>query len=302
MSPLVLCTEQDCDHTDAPGYTLGLMMEAAILHQAATPHRDPVHITVHYLRVPARAILEIRVRVLKVGKGLTNLLVDLVQNGKMMIMTHMIFGVLAPPPTDPPATRILTLEPPHPKARRTPMQTHPSKCTHVPDTRYWLNNGHFIDAHDPVYVARAKSDAEGLQWGTYMTLTSEQGPLRPSMIPFLADSAMGLVESMGTVQEMRKRWFPTITLTIEFKFPIPSLSSADHSPRTVALFSSGSFVNDPQARHDNRVELWTAPSDIGVGEVREGWRETQRCLAVANCVMMVVPAVVGTSKVKGAKL
>ncbi|OBZ66963.1 hypothetical protein A0H81_13325 [Grifola frondosa] len=281
------------------------MLEAAIHHQSSTNHRDPIHIAVHFLRVATRrAPVEVHVRVLKIGRDFTNLLVDLVQNDKTMITTHMIFGTLVPLPSAPASSRVLTLEPPHPKARRIPMQTHPSKCQDIPETRSWRRNKHVVDAHDPVYVARSKSDAEGMQWGTYLMLTTDHGPLRPSMIPFLADTAMGLVESMGSsVEEIRKSWFATTTLTIEFKSPIPPASSKDHSPRTVALFSTGSFANDPQARHDTRVEVWTAPSDIGEGEEQADWKETQRCLAVVNTVMVVVPVAVNVGQgMKGSKL
>ncbi|OBZ76863.1 hypothetical protein A0H81_03446 [Grifola frondosa] len=283
------------------GYSVGIILEAAIQHQSGSKHPDPIHLTVHFLRIPRLATLHVHVRVLKIGRDFTNLLADLVQNDTVMITTHMMFGVLVPPPSTP---HVLTLAPPHPKARRTPMQTHPSKCTWVPDTRFWGTSKHIRDAHDPVYVARSKSDAEGMQWGTYFMLPTERGPLRPSMIPCLADSAMGLVESMGvSVEEVRKWWYATTTLTMEFKFPIPPASSADHSPRTVALFSTGAFANDPQARHDTRVEVWTAPSDIGEGEERAGWRETQRCLAVMNTVMVVVPAAVNINAgAKGGKL
>ena len=58
-----------------------------------------------------------------------------------------------------------------------------------------------------------------------------------------------------------RSWFPTITLSIEFKTRIPS--SAEFSDRTVGLYSESRFLHDPHARHNARVEVWTAPSCIG---------------------------------------
>ena len=81
-----------------------------------------------------------------------------------------------------------------------------------------------------------------------------------------------------------------MVMTIEFKFPIPKPSSEDHSPRTVAIFSAGKFINDPQGRHDVYVEVWTAPSDIGDGIEKDNWKETQRCLAVSTQMALLLPA------------
>lgn len=78
-------------------------------------------------------------------------------------------------------------------------------------------------------------------------------------------------------------------MTLEFKFPVPKPSSVDHSSRTVAIFSSGKFINDPQGRHDTYVEVWTAPSDIGEGTEKEDWRDTQRCLAVSTQMALMLP-------------
>ncbi|OBZ69442.1 hypothetical protein A0H81_10662 [Grifola frondosa] len=108
-----------------------------------------------------------------------------------MITMHMIFGVLIAPTTVPTATRVLTLEPANTKAHGTPMQIHPSKCARVPDTCFCCMSKYVRDAHDPVHATRSRSCTEGMQWSTYFMLPTEQGPLYPSMISSLADSAMG---------------------------------------------------------------------------------------------------------------
>jgi hypothetical protein len=64
-----------------PGYVLALITEACIQHQSGSPsgHSDPIHITAHYLRTTAVSQFEILIRVLKSGRGFTNLTADLVQ-------------------------------------------------------------------------------------------------------------------------------------------------------------------------------------------------------------------------------
>jgi hypothetical protein len=79
-----------------------------------------------------------------------------------------------------------------------------------------------------------------------------------------------------------------MTLSIEFKFPIPS-PSLDHSSRTIGVYSCGRFINDPQGRQDLGVELWTAPSNIGEGEPGEGWRDKQVCLAISTQMALTIP-------------
>lgn len=91
-------------------------------------------------------------------------------------------------------------------------------------------------------------------------------------------------------------WYPTMVMTLEFKFPIPA-TAAD---RTVGIFTSGTFINDPRGRHDTYVEVWSAPSDIGEGEtaVRKGWRDQQVCLAVASQMALTVSAEVNMRRAR----
>jgi len=80
-----------------------------------------------------------------------------------------------------------------------------------------------------------------------------------------------------------------MTLAVEFKFPISALNPEKHSLRNVGLYSNGKFVNHPQSRHDVYVEVWSAPSNIGEGSPKDGWREEQICLATATQMALVVP-------------
>lgn len=92
-------------------------------------------------------------------------------------------------------------------------------------------------------------------------------------------------------------------MTLEFKFPIPKLSDPHTANRTVAVFSQGKFINNPSARYDIGVEVWTAPPDgddatLGVDD---DWKEHQRCLAVSTQMALVIPATVSNKKGAAAK-
>jgi hypothetical protein len=77
--------------------------------------------------------------------------------------------------------------------------------------------------------------------------------------------------------------FPTVTITIEFKSPIPQ------GTRTIGVFGSGRFIEDPQGRHELYTEVWTAPAGITDKDVQlaEEWRG-QRCLAIAHQMALTI--------------
>lgn len=92
-------------------------------------------------------------------------------------------------------------------------------------------------------------------------------------------------------------WFPTMTMSIEFKNKIPPPSPI-HSHRTVGVYSLGRYINPPKGRHDIYCEVWTAPSNIGEGTPASNWREQQVCLATATQMALIVPIEVAEQKGK----
>lgn len=87
-------------------------------------------------------------------------------------------------------------------------------------------------------------------------------------------------------------------MTVEYKFPLPKPSDKTKAQRTVAIYTSGKFVNDPSCRHEVYGEIWTAPADIDDGEKpsSDDWKEDQRCLAVTTQMALTVPAAVNLKK------
>ncbi|KAJ7274121.1 thioesterase-like superfamily-domain-containing protein [Mycena rebaudengoi] len=296
-------------HVPNGGYVLALAIDACIQYQSTTSHRDPIHVTAHFLQATSIAPFEVRVRTLKKGRGFTNVLADLIQHDRTRITTHIIFGSLSPA-ADPGSFRP-TLTPPSTYARRHPLHVHPSKAITTTMTRPWKFKDHIKWAGDPHLRAQNLPDSPartnsstigggGLVWGAWLELVGAGEKITQSSIPFLADIFLNLPvllprsERGGLVPA--NTWFPTMTLAIEFKAPIPP-ASEKHSGRTVGLYSSGTFWGDPQGRHDTYLEIWTAPSNIGHGTEADGWRDDQICLAVASQMALSLPMEVNAQRV-----
>ncbi|KAJ3506300.1 hypothetical protein NLJ89_g6946 [Agrocybe chaxingu] len=243
------------------GYALALVLEACIQFQSTTPHVDPIHITAYFLRATVPSPFTVCVRTVKVGVGFTNVTAELMQEGVTKIMTHAIFGLNGPSPTD---KLNLSLNPPSPYARRHPLHSHPSQAPLKPMDPRWRFH-------------------EYVKWTEEPEIRSRNRPDHPKRT------------NSSTVGGGGLDWFPTMTLSIEFKnkVPPPSLSHAD---RTVGIYSNGSFMTPPQGRHDIYVEVWSAPSNIGEGQPQENWRDDQVCLAIATQMALALPMEVNERK------
>ncbi|KAF7768067.1 hypothetical protein Agabi119p4_7310 [Agaricus bisporus var. burnettii] len=281
------------------GYVLGLMVEAVINFQSETPHKDPIHVTAHFLRQSAPEPFEIHIRVLKSGKIFTNIIAELIQKNTLKVTTHMIFSHNAPAAGN---TSNLTLQPPSPYARRIPLHFHPSEAVTkaIPTNRYQFRN-HVEAASDKEYAARNAPDSpnrsnsstiggDGLEWGTWFGFSDKEERITYSSIPFWADMFSNLPTMLPPNEKkgMGLSWFPTVTLSIEFKAPIPPPSEF-HASRTVGIYSNGKFMGHPQGRHEAYVEVWSAPTNIGEDKLIEGWRDKQICLATATQMALVIP-------------
>ena len=85
-----------------------------------------------------------------------------------------------------------------------------------------------------------------------------------------------------------RSWFATVVLTVEFKSKVPN--STAFAPRTVGLYATSRFLID--GRHDEFVEVWTAPSSIGTSmgqAIDPNWKEKQVCLAVSTQMALTIP-------------
>jgi hypothetical protein len=56
-----------------------MIVEACIQYQSSTAHRDPIHVTAHYLKAVSTAPFEVHIRTLKKGRGFSNVSASLMQ-------------------------------------------------------------------------------------------------------------------------------------------------------------------------------------------------------------------------------
>ncbi|KAF8908856.1 hypothetical protein CPB84DRAFT_1766159 [Gymnopilus junonius] len=222
-------------------------------------------------------------------------------------MAHLIFGINAPSPKD---KLNLTLNPPSSYARRLPLHSHPLHAIAKPLRHTWKFHPHVKWAEDPRIFSRNLPDSPtrtnsssvgggGLEWGAWFEFTDENERITNPYLCFLADIFLNIPTLLpkGERVGLTTSWYPTITLSIEFKNKIPPTSS--HSSRTVGLYSLGRFMTPPQGKHDAYVEVWSAPTNIGEGEEVDNWRDRQVCLAIATQMALTLPMEVNKKKGQG---
>ncbi|KAF8964417.1 thioesterase-like superfamily-domain-containing protein [Flammula alnicola] len=282
------------------GYVLGLILEACIQYQSSTPHVDPLHVTAYYLRTTFTAPFTVCVRTVKTGSGFTNLTADLVQEGIVKIMTHLIFGLNGPHPKD---KLNFTLNPPSTYARRHPLYTHPSQAATLPIPHYWKFHHRVKRTKETDILEKNKVDSPnrttsstvgggGLEWGTWFEFSDKDDRITAPSLALLVDIFSNTPSLLPKSERATTGWYPTMTLSIEFKNKIPP-PSHKHAARTVGVYSQGRYITPPQGRHDIYCEVWTAPSSIGEGKPTENWRDDQVCLAIATQMALTLPLEVG---------
>ena len=73
------------------GYLLGIVIDAVTQFQSRSAHKDPLHVTAHFLRPVSVGGVEIHVRRLRTGQGLTNLTTELVQRVRLVVRDFPCF-------------------------------------------------------------------------------------------------------------------------------------------------------------------------------------------------------------------
>ncbi|KAJ6500759.1 thioesterase-like superfamily-domain-containing protein [Mycena sanguinolenta] len=274
------------------GYVLGLIVQACIEHQAGSEHPDPLHASAHYLQPTKTSALEVHIRVLKRGRSFINVLADLVQGNRPCITAHLIFGKI-PASTGP----LIDLSSGY--ARRLPYLRHPSEAVLEPMPSItgfahrvrWAPDLDISARNGADSAARHVPTGGGIAvWGAWVELVDEDERLTPASLAFIADcteTMASLYPGSVTGAGNRTLWRPTLTLSLEWKAPIPPPSEM-HSARTVGMYVMSGFMSEPQNRHNTAVEIWTAPCNIGEGAPMDRWRDKQVCLAVASQMQLMV--------------
>ncbi|OBZ69444.1 hypothetical protein A0H81_10660 [Grifola frondosa] len=130
-------SEYDILQTLQEGYGRGIIIEAAIQHQSGAKHPDPIRPTAHFLRVtPRRAMLHVHA---------------------LHDRDHDAHDIRRPRAAHHRARR---------DARRYPRATEHegARPAHSPTRASVARASMYVrDAHDPVYLTRSSSGAEGMQ-------------------------------------------------------------------------------------------------------------------------------------------
>ncbi|KIP03718.1 hypothetical protein PHLGIDRAFT_77125, partial [Phlebiopsis gigantea 11061_1 CR5-6] len=284
------------------GYVAGLVLDALMRSQLGTPHEDPLQLTAYFLKFLEQGPFEVHVRALRRGSAFTNLSATLVQKAEQKVTTLAIFGVLTPSSRD---ERNVTVAPPSRFAAPFPLYTHPSQCAKVTETPRWDFLPLLQITRDPHYAKIFAKQGPSMQLGHYFTLKNPADRVTTQSLPFFLDNYM----SFAHVTLLRNKIDPyksrpaTLAFSVEFKFPIPKQDSPHHSLRSVAVLNKGQFVNDPCARHETYLEVWTAPTDVGDRNAgTEDWKHHQRCLAICHQTSMIIPLATKKVKRSGPKL
>ncbi|KAF8594341.1 hypothetical protein BDV93DRAFT_529369 [Ceratobasidium sp. AG-I] len=292
------------------GYVLGLLVEACIRCQKTTNHRDPIHVTAHFMQPTATSEYRVEIKVIRIGSRFSNLLANLIQDGETKVITHMIFGTLPPFDTPPSAKSYEDIPPTHPLFKPIPLPTHPHTS---PPGEMHPKYGRFRQnvqlAQDPAITKRNNeklvsapgTHEGGLESGAWWQLAGEKEELGLSMIPFFADvfdnTPTLLARAHGEGTPMK--WYPTMVMTIEFKRQLPKTGTPKVSHRTLGVYAKGAFLE--HGRHDIYGEIWSAPGDIGETSDRdpddESWKQDMRCVAVTS--QMALSASIEVNRSKG---
>ncbi|KAF8713410.1 Thioesterase-like superfamily, partial [Rhizoctonia solani] len=294
------------------GYVLGLLIMASMKSQQQTKHKDPIHVTAHFMQPTAREEYTIQVQVIRTGSRFSNLTANLIQNGETKVLTHIIFGTLIEFDEPEPPVSISEYEhipPTHPLFRPIPFSTHPrNSAPSKMHFKYGKFRNEVRSAHDPTIMAKnhVKLDAEpgthdgGLESGAWWELAGENEELHLSMIPFFADIFDNTPSILSQVhgKEIPAMWYPTMVMTIEFKRKLPRRGMPGYSSRTLGVYSKGSFLE--HGRHDMYGEIWSAPSCIGQSDGRDptdgSWKKDMRCVAITGQMALSVSIAINESK------
>ncbi|GJJ09232.1 hypothetical protein Clacol_003454 [Clathrus columnatus] len=283
------------------GYTVGLVVEAALALQRHTLHKNIVHVSTHFLRVVTLDPFEVHIQVKFSAKNNTILAAELIQKDKTKLMSHLIFK--ASPINSNPE---LTLLPPSPLARQIPLRIHPSAMSLKPirgvrhhELAHWAEDPSFAESNLAKFKARAPGGEGVIEWGAWVQFIDPSEYIKESTLPFLADTVQNLPvllpEAMG---RLNVGWCPTMVLSVEYKSKL--LNDDSISKRTVGIYARSTFMHE--GRHDVYAEVWTAPCNVGEGIEVEDWREKQVCLAIGQQVALTLPPGVNERKGREAKL
>lgn len=267
------------------GYSLGLVVDAARQCQASTAHPDIIHLSSQFLRAATPGPMEVKISKVRTGNQFTNLAAELYQKDALKATVQLIFGNFDQLSTSAVAGASIpsTYAPLH------PLVVHPAKAKLTPHhwaQRFtmhynWAKDAYF-DKKNASFVTEGR-DVDGLLTGTWVHLREPpEVKLSPAYIPFFVDMIQPPWDVLPEeYTKGRKFWYPSLSITIEFKCRLPL--SSDYASHTLGVFGRKRHLQD--GIWSDSTEIWSAPSNLGdQAKVDEKWREKMVCVAVASQV------------------
>ncbi|KAG8875921.1 hypothetical protein FRB97_004627 [Tulasnella sp. 331] len=263
------------------GFTMALVLNAAIQSQQNTSHEDIIYITCFFLKAVSLAAecTEIHIKPMRPGKiasRFTHLRVDLFQDDTLKITANLIFGSMS-----------LEAGPNLPIGHRPkcPVKIHPGTVMRF-SRKYKMQN---FSKHFEWAIDKSASKNHGeVVFGAWTEFADKSGEEK------LEADTLGAEDPDYANMDM---WWPSVVISLEFKVKLPleqpgsgSGSTVPFAPTTLGHFSRKSHVRN--GRYTDLVELWTAPCSIRDEKcvVDEDWRERMVCVAVGGQMGLIVPA------------
>ncbi|SCV72024.1 BQ2448_4718 [Microbotryum intermedium] len=308
------------------GYIISLCTNATQQHQASTTHRDPAHLTAQFFSPCQPGAVQVGVKTLSVSKRWTRLDASLMQYSKTndvsstpverVRLTYLYTDLPHPAGWgSEPKDDNLSLLPwsKSPFARPTPLLQHPSELKEAP----MYPSFHFKDVVKwselvPIGPEDSPNPSSApfqkMHSAFYWSQVHEEDDVTQNvaLVSFFADMFMNGPELIAAPGVGRKYWFPTMTLSLDFKakvhlcrtggncFPLAGVpggpSGASPSKSTVGIYFATKSISEGQ--HDQTVEVWTSPGGIGEGDASLGgpeWRKEAQLLAVSTQLALVIP-------------
>ncbi|KDE04866.1 hypothetical protein MVLG_04726 [Microbotryum lychnidis-dioicae p1A1 Lamole] len=300
------------------GYIISLCTNATQQHQSSTPHRDPAHLAAQFFSPCQPGAVQVEVKTLSASKRWTRLDVSLMQYSRTddvasspverVRLTYLYTDLPHPAEwgSSPNADNLSVLPwSESPFARPTPLAQHPSELREAKmypsfqfrDVVKWSELVLIgpEDSPDP-----SAAPFQRMHSAFYWSQVHEEDDVTKNveLVCFFADMFMNGPELIqGAHQEVgRKYWFPTMTLSLDFKakFPLVGVpgapSGSSPSKSTVGIYFATKSISE--GRHDQTVEVWTSPGGIGEGDAKLGgpeWRQEAQLLAVSTQLALVIP-------------
>lgn len=311
------------------GYSLSIILNA-VLAFMRTPelvstdvksvsHQDPLLLSATYIQAVTWTDFQVRIRVLKRGKSLSNLQAELWQDDKMRITTQVLmtdFGVqkesadrtkvagLKGKDVHDPSRNGYTITERSQWAPQFPLSP-PERCDKphlfgtTAENGKTFGFGELISiANDPKHT-QSSLTSNTLSAGAYYSLIPQPYPQLDThlvatgrlsepknLLPFLAD--MFTSPPMMIPSKHASHWYPTLHLTIEFKRRLPAIT------RTATLSRARFMIN---GQHESDSELWSHPDDQHLFNPNPAPSEPRSfILAIARQTALVLPFSVNQNK------